>query len=338
MEDLPERALLVYPILSWPEESGDLPWISFEFSSDCAPFREHAAFLFSHMRGGGRSALAVGSARPTKTTHFALDWLPGADGGRVLREIGSEGERPPPGIEQGPLSPRVVVMTVDDEERFRTDDLGSAIAHFESHLSFDLLCKAVESFGYLHLHGAAVETSSGAVLIVGGEDRGKTSLAMALVALGASPVTDDNALLVPGEGRLARVPRLFRFDERTFGALSPLRKPSPVFTFHPDPRSLDSAYHFVDAFAEGGFVPGFSGPVTALVFPAFSPERAGARLFPLRWGEALRGLLSQTMTPMGEDLFPRWFDPIEGARCFRLEWGDLSEAARRLWETLEGRG
>ncbi len=91
-------------------------------------------------------------------------------------------------------------MTLDDEECFRTAHLGAAVAHFESRFSIDLAGRAAEAFGYLQLHGAAVEASSGTVLIVEGEGKGKTSLALALLALGAAPVTDDSILLVPARG------------------------------------------------------------------------------------------------------------------------------------------
>ncbi len=225
-------------------------------------------------------------------------------------------------------------MTLDDEECFRTAHLGAAVAHFESRFSIDLAGRAAEAFGYLQLHGAAVEASSGTVLIVEGEGKGKTSLALALLALGAAPVTDDSILLVPGQGRIARVPRLFRFEDETFTALAEIRKPTPDYVFHYDPENQDASYYFVDAFAEKGFAPGFSAPVSMIVFPEFSSATKGARLIPQGWGEALRILFHETMSVLETDLFPRWLEPLEGARCVRLEWGNLKEAAEVLWHAI----
>jgi len=318
----PSRFL--YPIAEWAGGRIGAPGVPFEFASDCPPFRERAAFLFRHVLRAGEAAAEAPPA-PGKVPRVELHWLPQTEGGEA-----------PPGPNRADRLPAAVVMRLDGEECFRTWDLGSAITHFESHFAFRLLSSAAGAFGYLHMHGAAVETPSGTLLIVESEDHGKSSLAMALLALGALPVTDDILLLVPGEGRVARVPRTFRFDEGTFAALCKLKAPAPLFTYYYDPGSAERAYHFVDPFGEGGFAPGFSAPVAAVVFPSFAPGRAGARLLPLRWREALPVLISQTLTPMGEDLFPRWLDPIQGARCFRLEWGDLAEAARRLWEALEG--
>ncbi len=327
---LPASGRYIYPVAGIGDGAPRSSGVFFDFSSDCLPFREYASFLFRYI-GIADEAPQGGEASPAaRIPRFEVSWLNEASGpADVTGEKSADN-----GVSHRPENalPRQVVMRVDGREYFRSGHLGAVVANFESFFSSELASLAAEVFGYLHIHGTAVETSSGTIMIVEEQERGKTSMAMALIALGARPVSDDSLLMIPGEGRVLRVPRNFRYHSGTHEAIQKIRPLGPECSFYLGEDSARPAYHFFDPYRETGFEPGSAAPPCLILIPAFAGAGPEAALRPLRLGETLRTLIAQAMNPLDEELYARWFGPLEGVPRFRAEWGDLKKAAELVLE------
>lgn len=333
---LPASGRFLYPVPRWLDGQIQFPGVYFDFTSNCLPFREKAAFLFRYVLSAHEVPVECASDPVPRIPQFELNWLAGA---AESDPPGSEADLGGNGGEVPGMEPEVsgtVVMRVDGREYFRAAHLGTAIAHFESYFSSEVACLSSEVCGYLHIHGAAVEMPHGTVLIIEEQERGKTSLAMGLMAMGAKPVSDDSLLLVPGERRVMRVPRSFRYHagtERELAKFAPFR---PAYSMYLDKNAEAPVYHFHDPFEETGFEAGTAGEICLILFPRYSPANEHTSLSPVRWSETLRTLIAQSMNPLDEDLYPKWFAALEKLPCFRLEWGGLGRAAGLVAEMTGG--
>jgi len=184
---------------------------------------------------------------------------------------------------------------------------------------------------YVQLHAAVVERSGRALLVVGGPDAGKTSLACAMALAGWGVMSDEVALVEPRGTVVAAFPRALFVKSGTARRLKELRRVAP--------RRVALA---------GGLTPiryvsprSFGRPVRRaatigwLAFPEWSRV---SRVGPVGEREALERLLRSSLNTMRHPRasFETCVGLVRRVRLLRVGVADLRDAADRLAEAVEG--
>jgi len=183
---------------------------------------------------------------------------------------------------------------------------------------------------YVPLHAAVAARRGRAVLLPGGPDAGKTSMACALALAGWAVMSDEVALVEPRALTVASFPRRMFVDAGTARRLPPLRGITPRrVTLE---RGRVSVRYVHPEFA-GARIPDRAG-IAALAFPEWSRRSS---VSPMGEREALERLLG---TLFNADRRPRpavetCVKLVRNTPRFRLHIGKLGEAAFRLSEAVE---
>jgi len=181
------------------------------------------------------------------------------------------------------------------------------------------------------LHAAAVAEDGGCVLLSGGSGSGKSTLTAALVAAGASFVTDDYTPLEQGSWLAWPVPYAPSIKRGSWRALSrhyPALRTAPVHRH----RGLELRYLQLDQARRAPLNRGL--PVRALVFPRYEKGGAG-ELRQITVAEALTRLchaasiLDRRPEVLAETL--RW---VEAVPRYELVHGDLETAVGQVRSLL----
>ena len=182
----------------------------------------------------------------------------------------------------------------------------------------------------VQLHAAVAEHCGRAVIIAGGPDSGKTSLACALALAGWSVMSDEVALLKPFSSIVASFPRAMLVKAGTVRRLPELRTIEPMRVAL---REGEVPVRYVSP-AAFGHPPKSAARVRTVLFPNWS--RTGA-LSPIGQREALERLLSASLNTarhpkVSLDTCVRLVSTV---RLFRLQVRNLRESARLIAEALE---
>jgi hypothetical protein len=181
----------------------------------------------------------------------------------------------------------------------------------------------------LVLHGAAVSIDGRGIVIPGEAGSGKTTLAAALTAAGASYLTDEWAMIDPATIRVRPFPRALWIHDGSIRAIEGLRE-----RLGPDLRGRQ---HIAPADLRGGGI-GSECPVCLVVFPRYVP---GARTSLLHVDRAqglrLLGAHAVNLAALGRDGFAALSRIARAATFYALTSGGVpdavdavAEAARRL--------
>lgn len=182
---------------------------------------------------------------------------------------------------------------------------------------------------HVQIHAAVVERRGRAVLIAGGPDAGKTSLACALGLAGWGVMTDEVALVEPRGSTVSSFPRAMLVKTGTARRLPELQH------FQPRRVMLDEGLEpvrYVSPGSVGGKVKA-KAKIAALAFPEWSRkpsvEALGER-------EALERLVqaSFNMDRRPRLLVDTCVGLVRGARLLRVKVGALRESARALAEAM----
>lgn len=211
---------------------------------------------------------------------------------------------------------------IDGEKPFQPMPARAGIAMLESALNW---CVAVNVCRYLVVHSAAVERGGRAIMLPGPTGSGKSTLCAAMAARGWRLLSDEFAILRPGDIRLLPNPRPMSLKndaialmadfapEFQVGALCEGTNKGTVAFLRPPREAVERAKETA--------APGLA------VVPRF---RAGepARLEPMRKAEAFSWFVDNSVNyfAMLRTGFETLADTIEACACYRLTYHDLDEA------------
>lgn len=210
---------------------------------------------------------------------------------------------------------------------FRYPDLATLPAWEEAAPFRRILHWWTTGLGLQLVHGAAVGTDDGAVLLVGQGGSGKSTTALACVGSALSYLGDDYCLVEPGP--TPRVHAIFGSGKADAGSIALLPRLAPAFRatrLIDGPKRIVFVHdHFPDAFRR-------SLPLRAIVVPKIAPGSV-SRLEPLGRAETLRALAPSTLFQVPGDQaasFARMSALIRDLSCWRLFVGGSPESAQPL--------
>lgn len=222
------------------------------------------------------------------------------------------------------------LQALDLERRlafFRYPDLATLPAWEEAAPFRRILHWWTTSLDLQLVHGAAVGTDDGAVLLVGQGGSGKSTTALACVGSALGYLGDDYCLVEPGAA--PRVHAIFGSGKADAGSIARLPRLAPAFAatrlVDGHKRIVFVHDHFPDAFRR-------SLPLRAIIVPKIVPGTAG-RLEPLGRAEALRALAPSTLFQVPGDQassFARMSALIRDLTCWRLFVGGDPQSAQPL--------
>ena len=197
------------------------------------------------------------------------------------------------------------------------------------YILWDVSARAVqEEHGFLALHAGAVAYRGSGVLLPGPSNSGKTTLSAALTRAGFDYLSDEVALIDPGDGRVHSFPR-------------PMWMERPTVEKFPDllARRAGAVRPQYPVLAEE-LRPGSAGgpcPVRFVVAPIYSPG-APTELELMNRGQAVVLLCRNSFNfsgfgRAGLELLAR---VVRGAACYRLLMGDLEKAVRLVSGAVGG--
>lgn len=181
------------------------------------------------------------------------------------------------------------------------------------------------SIGLQLVHGAAVGTEAGGVLLVGRGGSGKSTTALACVGSSLDYLADDYCLVEPGLP--PRVHSLYGSGKADAASIARLPRLADAFRASPIDQQGKSiifiSAHFPRAMAR-------SFPLRAIVVPRIVAGPA-CRAAVLQRGEALRSLAPSTLFQMPGDRMSslaRMRDLIRDLPCWQVEVGNDPDAAQ----------
>ena len=183
---------------------------------------------------------------------------------------------------------------------------------------------------YVQLHAAAVERRGRAVVIAGGPESGKTSLACALGLAGWHVMSDEVALIEPRSSTVASFPRSMLVKSGTARRLPDLLRVKPHRVVLDD---RPTAVRYVSPAFAGDKARGRAA-VSALAFPVWS-RRSSVGAIGER--DALERLLRASFNTASRPALSvdTCVGLVRNAELFRVSIGKLRESARLLSEAVE---
>lgn len=215
--------------------------------------------------------------------------------------------------------PRVVVL-LDGRRVLQPRPLGF-IGLFLWHLNQRVM---LDTRSALAIHAAVVARAGHAVVIPGGPDAGKSTLAAALVNAGFDFMSDEAALLRPDDAAVVPYRRWLSVQAGSWPLLPWLRPP-------PDPAYEHEARgQWLIPAAELSADPG-PCPAVAFVFPRQTPGTP-ARLVARSRAETVRDLARHTtnLGPLGVPGFEALVGACSRATCWDLELDGLEAAVATI--------
>jgi hypothetical protein len=181
------------------------------------------------------------------------------------------------------------------------------------------------------LHAGAVAWKRQGVLLPAKRESGKTTLVAGLIRAGFNYLTDEAAVIDPGDGYLHPYPKPLSVDHPSMELLSGLRE-----RLLPE---LGSGSYIQYQVPPGDLRPRAIGRpcrVRYVVFPQYSPE-VPTRLSPITRAEALYTLTQNSFNleyfdSGGVDVLA---DVVRDAECFRLTMRDLQSPVRALQKLIQ---
>jgi HprK-related kinase A len=219
-----------------------------------------------------------------------------------------------------------VQFYVDGEPPFSPFPQDTALPFLEWGLNW---CVATRAHHYLMLHAGVVEKNGKTVLLPAWPGSGKSTLCAALIHRGWRLLSDEFALVRPGDLAIIPVPRLIALkngsiavirafaSDAVLGPEFPKTRKGTVAHLCPPAASIDCAHQV--------------GQAAWIVFPHF---KAGAelRLQPLLKGKAFLKLSGNSFNY--EQIGPRGFETvgglIESCECYIFHYGDLGQAVAQM--------
>jgi|GEM_PF-3197022 len=182
---------------------------------------------------------------------------------------------------------------------------------------------------YVHVHAAVVERRGRAVVLAGGPDAGKTSLACALGLAGWGVMSDEVALIEPRGLTAASFPRAMLVKSGTARRLPELRITEPRRVLlnegmtslrYVDPESLSGAARE-------------QAKIAVVAFPEWSKKSA---IVPVGEREAMERLLRASFNTgkCGKAAVDACVGLVRGATLFRVQTSGLREAPRLISEAM----
>jgi hypothetical protein len=188
----------------------------------------------------------------------------------------------------------------------------------------------LSGLGLQLVHGAAVGSASGGVLLIGPGGSGKSTMALACVGSSLGYAADDYCILEVGAS--PRVHSIYSSGKADAAAIMMLPRLAAAFRASPIDQQGKSVL-FIAQHAPQSILRSF--PLQAIVAPKIVPGSAcSAHALPP--GEALRALAPSTLFQLPGDRaqsFARMSALIRDMPCWRLHIGDDPSAAQPLLET-----
>ncbi|MEX2527578.1 MAG: hypothetical protein WEA09_08060 [Gemmatimonadota bacterium] len=238
-------------------------------------------------------------------------------------------------LESGPVMPDETILLESGTDGFhvsRGDRIAGPLSPEDAFVAFELeLSRALlEHQPTLPLHGGGAAGSSGAVLLSGPGESGKSTLTASL-ALAGYPVFGDDVILVDGSsGYIQPFPRLLKLTE-------PARSSLGI----PEKDRWARRFPLVDAtlIHPRGLGSGWSppAPLTAVIFPHRDPDwQENPRWEPVPPSRAMALLMAQRIFPVrdpGRD-FQILADVVGAASTVEVHYREAAQLVGRLEEWL----
>ena len=207
---------------------------------------------------------------------------------------------------------------------YEGDALGVALTALEWHVFTDMLDRT-ERF---HLHGAALcaPKDAASLLILGASGVGKTTLTLALMALGFVPFTDDVIVVEPDALAPLTFPRAFHVDASARRLVEQLPdRPSARFDGLPSGYCVPAQWARVVA------------PVRAIFFPTLAAgESPGATRLSIADAAVTLLPFSTTLVNAPAHALTLASRLTGQARCYALRMGELAATARLVQALMRG--
>lgn len=182
---------------------------------------------------------------------------------------------------------------------------------------------------YVHVHAAVVERRGRAVVIAGGPDAGKTSLACALGLAGWGVMSDEVALVEPRGLTVACFPRAMLVKAGTARRLPELRRTEPRRVLLDEGMT---SIRYVNPESLSGTARE-KAKICAIAFPEWSKKSAIA---PVGERDAMERLLRASFNTgkCGKTAINACVGLVRGATLFRVQTAGLREAPRLISEAM----
>ncbi len=178
---------------------------------------------------------------------------------------------------------------------------------------------------YLMLHAAVLERDGHALLLCGRAGSGKSTLCAALAHRGWRLLSDEVAVIRPGDGRVVPVPRPISLKG---ASIDIIRDFAPEATLGPTwERTIKGTVSHVLPPRESVDRSAESASPAWLVFPRHDPDTAGV-FAPLAKSRALMAAADNAFnySVLGARGFAALADAVDRCRCAELRFADLDQA------------
>lgn len=246
----------------------------------------------------------------------------------LLRPLEADVAHPSSKLEACSSKGQVLILKENGIERLRTDSIGEMIgATFQAILEL-----AYPDVHWLALvHGAAVLSGDGAILLPGCSGSGKSTLAAALVAQGYGYASDDLIALAAPEARVVPWPIPISVKRGSWGVLE------ACFPHLKDVRTeLIDGHETKYLSLDPGAWNHEPSPVRALIFPTFHTTTPG-RLQSLDPLDTLQRLLADRIWighPLREQPVRSFLQWLATIPAYAVIYRDLDQAHRCIVEAL----